>query len=124
MMKFLLFFLLLVSPVSVFALTAPEVVVTTGVENRAPVDLVEVYPAQAGRLYCFSRIEGAVQDTHIEHVWFYKGQEMARVSLPVRSARWRTYSSKRMLPEWKGEWQVRVVDAMGQELAEVTFRVE
>ena len=116
--------LLLICPVSVFALTAPEAVITTMVSERAPVDSVEVYPAQTGKLYCFSRIEGADGETSIDHVWLYQGKEMARVNLSVRSANWRTYSSKKIVPEWKGEWQVQVVDAAGNTLATVPFRVE
>ena len=49
---------------------------------------------------------------------------MARVSLPVRSAKWRTYSSKKIVPEWTGEWEVQVVDSAGIELAKAKFRVD
>lgn len=107
-----------------FALTASEAVVTTMVENRAPVDQVDVYPAQTGKLYCFTKIEGATEDTSVQHVWLYQGQEMGRITLPVRSASWRTYSSKNIMPEWKGDWRVQVVDASGTEIASVSFRVE
>ncbi len=121
---FLVLLLVLVAPFSVFALSAGEAVVTTMVSERAPVDRVEVYPAQAGKLYCFTRIEGAVAETSVDHVWLYQGREMARVTLPVRAATWRTYSSKNILPEWKGDWEVQVVDAEGTMIASVPFRVE
>lgn len=116
--------LLFLCPMSAFALTAGEAVITTMVSERAPVDQVDIYPAQAGKLYCFTRLEGAATETSVEHVWLYQGKEMARVSLPVRSANWRTYSSKNIVPEWKGDWQVQVLDAAGTEIASVPFRVE
>lgn len=124
MKRFLLILLILVCPISAFALTVSEAVITTMVSERAPIDTVDVYPAQTGKLYCFTKIEGAVGDTSIDHVWLYQGKEMARITLAVRSAKWRTYSSKNIVPEWKGEWQVQIVDASGNELTAVSFRVE
>ncbi len=126
MMKRLLLVLLvlLVSSVSAFALTVEEAVVTTRISDREPIDKVESYPAQTGKLYCFTRIQGAAEETSIDHVWLYQGKEMARVTLPIRSANWRTYSSKNIVSEWQGEWQVQIVDASGTELARVPFRVE
>ena len=124
MKRSLLLVLLMAFPLSAFALSAGKAVITTKVSDRAPVDQVEVYPAQTGKLYCFTLIEGATEETSVDHVWLYEGKEMARVTLPVRSAKWRTYSSKKLVPEWKGAWQVQVVDAAETKIAEVPFKVE
>jgi hypothetical protein len=124
MKRLILVILLLAFPLSAIAMTASDVVITTMVDNRVPVDTVEIYPAQLGKLYCFSLIEGATTETSVDHVWFYEGKEMARITLPVRSAKWRTYSSKRIVPEWKGEWEVRVVGPSGIEMTTVKFKVE
>lgn len=124
MKRLFLILMLLVCPLNALAIQAADVVITTMVSDRAPVDRVEVYPAQTGTLFCFTQIEGATVETSIDHVWLYQGQVMARVSLPVRSAKWRTYSSKKIIPEWKGVWEVRVVDSEGIELTSVSFRVE
>jgi hypothetical protein len=121
---FLVLLVFLVLPYSALALTVGDVAITTQVVDHAPVDRIETYPARLGKLFCFSKIEGAVKDTSIEHVWLYQGDEMARVRLPIKSASWRTYSSKKMFPAWKGDWQVRILDEEGQELALVPFRVE
>ncbi|MBW6509373.1 MAG: DUF2914 domain-containing protein [Desulfuromonadales bacterium] len=101
-----------------------DATITTAIENRLPVDNVEVYPADFGKLYCFTRIVGASQETQVTHVWYYEEQEMARVALPVQSADWRTFSSKRFLPQWRGQWSVVVEDDQGKTLAEVMFRLE
>ncbi|HMB15248.1 MAG TPA: DUF2914 domain-containing protein [Pelovirga sp.] len=101
-----------------------DVTITSAIENRMPVDTVEVYPADYGKLYCFTRIVGADRETQVSHVWFYEDQEMARVTLPVQSADWRTFSSKRFLPQWTGQWSVVIEDEQGTSLAEVMFRLE
>mgnify|MGYP006287213537 CR=1 FL=1 len=101
-----------------------DVSITSAIENRMPVDSLEVYPADYGKLYCFTRVVGADRETQVTHVWFYEDQEMARVTLPVRSADWRTFSSKRFLPQWIGQWSVVIEDEQGSSLAEVMFRLE
>ena len=45
------------------------------------------------------------------------------VDLPVKSASWRTYSSKTIPEYWTGDWEVRVVDAEGNTLASIPFTV-
>lgn len=98
--------------------------ITTGIENQLPVDRVDTYPADYGKLYCFTRIVGAAADTEVTHVWFFQDDEMARVTLPIRSGDWRTYSSKRFLPQWAGDWRVVVLDAGQNEIAVLPFRLE
>lgn len=110
------------------ALTLGDAAITRGVSERTPLDRIKVYrlnsDSPTGRLYCFTRIDGAASDTSVAHVWFYGAREMARVELPVRSSRWRTYSSKKILAQWTGDWRVQVVAADGRLLGELAFRVE
>ncbi|WP_303723030.1 DUF2914 domain-containing protein [Malonomonas rubra] len=101
-----------------------DAVITTGIENQMPVDKVEVYPADYGKLFCFTRIVGADQDTSVTHVWYYQDNELARVNLPIGSADWRTYSSKRFLPQWAGQWKVVVFSEDGRELKTISFALE
>jgi hypothetical protein len=49
---------------------------------------------------------------------------MAHVELTVGSPDWRTVSSKSLLPDWTGEWEVRVLDAAGNLLRTESFTVE
>ncbi len=110
-----------VVPAAVSAIEIPEAVITTAVVDRAPVDAVESYPVTVGKLYCFTRVSGAIEDTFITHVWYYQDDEMARVDLPVRSSNWRTWSSKSFLPSWAGQWRVDVHDAQGNVLVSLPF---
>lgn len=110
------------------AVTLGDATITRGVRDRTPLDRIETYQLNSdvatGEISCFTRIDGATQDTKVEHVWFYGAREMARVELPVRSSRWRTYSSKKILPQWRGDWRVQVVAADGSLLGELAFVVE
>lgn len=99
-------------------------VITTAIENQMPVDQIESYRADFGKLYCFTRIVGAQEDTVITHVWYYQDNELARVPLPIRSSNWRTYSSKRVLPQWAGEWKVVILDEKENEIATIPFNLE
>jgi hypothetical protein len=116
-------FLLLIVPTS-DALEIPEAVVTTAVVQRAPVDVVDVLNAADISLFCFTRVAGAEPPTRIEHVWFRGEQQMARVTLPVNAPEWRTWSSKRVLPDWQGAWRVEVLDAEGTLLQTVEFELQ
>ena len=98
--------------------------ITSAIENQMPVDRIETYRADFGKLYCFTRISGAQEDTEVTHVWYYQDDELARVTLSVRSADWRTYSSKRFLPQWSGQWRVVVLDGEQNEIATIPFSLE
>lgn len=116
--------LLLAVPGAACALEVSEASLTTGVQNRMPIDQVETLPEGGATLYCFSRIVGAAEETMVQHVWFREEQEMARVELPVRSINWRTWSSKRILPGWTGVWRVEIQDRFGEVLTTLPFVVE
>jgi hypothetical protein len=68
-------------------------------------------------------VVGAEEDTWITHVWYFENKELARVRLDVSSSDWRTWSSKRIMPQWKGLWRVEVLDATGQPLLIVPFSI-
>ncbi|MCK5825789.1 MAG: DUF2914 domain-containing protein [Desulfuromusa sp.] len=105
-------------------LSVADGTITTAIENQMPIDSIDSYRADFGKLYCFTRILGAPGDTEVTHVWYYQDNELARVILPVQSADWRTYSSKRFLPQWAGQWKVVVLDVEGNEIATIPFSLE
>jgi hypothetical protein len=103
--------------------TVSQAVVAAGVEDREPVGEADHFTADVERIYFFTVLEGDFPESQFEHVWLHDGEEVARVALTARGPRWRTWSSKAMIPEWAGDWTVRVVDANGRELASATFRL-
>ena len=121
---FLSLMVLLSVPVLAVAVEVAEGVIATAVADRAPVNVADSFSADVGRLYCYTRITGAAEGSSVTHVWIKDGREMARVQLSVRSNDWRTWSSKAVMPEWSGAWQVDVLDSAGALLKSVPFTVK
>ena len=93
------------------------------VVDRAPKDAGTSFPASVGKLFCFTKITGALKPTHVTHVWSFDGTERARVELAVNSPSWRTYSSKNIESQEVGAWRVEVLDAAGNVLQTLNFEV-
>lgn len=100
-----------------------EAAICTSVEEREPVGAASSFPAGTERLYCFTDLRGAEGQT-VVHAWIHEGTTRARVELTARADRWRTWSSKQILPEWTGAWEVKVLTAAGAVLHTETFTVE
>jgi hypothetical protein len=105
-------------------ITIAQAVVCQEVVDRMPVGSGDVIPAGTERVFCFTRIVGAQNETEITHNWYYKGALKASVVLPVRTSEWRTWSSKTLLPEWTGEWMVEVLSKDGTPLESLIFFVQ
>ncbi|MDH3270280.1 MAG: DUF2914 domain-containing protein [Gemmatimonadota bacterium] len=110
-------------PASAAAQDAPgvELVLGTGIEAMMPVGESQEFPADVGRVFCWTLLEGAAGST-IQHVWIYGDMEFP-VSLEVDGSPWRTWSSKSIPPEWSGEWTVEVRDDSGAVLRSQSFVV-
>ena len=94
-----------------------------GIQCEGPACDLRV-PDTVGTVFCWSTILGARQDTAVEHVWYWRDREVARVRLTVRGPRWRTWSSKRIDRGRTGTWRVDVVTLGGALLAERVLMVE
>jgi len=105
-------------------LDVARMAICTAVEEREPVGADSVFVSESERLFCFTELRGARDSTSVTHVWLYDGKKMAEVTLPVKSMRWRTWSSKKLVPAWKGDWMVKVLGAEGEVLAEKAFTIE
>jgi hypothetical protein len=92
-----------------------EVAIARNVVDRMPVDTGSTFPADVGRLACWTRVTGAAGTT-IQHVWIHGDQEFP-VSLKIGGSPWRVWSTKEIPPEWAGEWRVEVRDSAGTVLA-------
>lgn len=91
--------------------------------DREPDGYGTSFPVSVGKLYCFTKVTGAQSPTQITHVWFFDGNERARVDLVVKSSSWRTYSSKIIQPHEIGKWRVDVEDFAGNVLKTLEFEV-
>jgi hypothetical protein len=106
-------------------ITILKSVACKSVENRQPVAEAAVFPPNVGRVYLYTHIRHASgSEASVLHVWNHNGKKMATVTLPVKAANWRTYSSKTINPSLLGEWRVDVATTKGEVIKSVTFRVE
>ena len=89
---------------------------TSGIENREPVDEITQAESNMPRVYFFTELED-MEGQQVTHRWVYKGQVMGEVTFQVGGPRWRVHSSKNLMPEWTGMWEVQVVDGAGNVLS-------
>jgi hypothetical protein len=97
--------------------------ISKNVVEREAVDVGNRFSNSTHRLYCFTKVVGAGQPTEVVHVWSYSDVERARISLAVRAASWRTYSSKAIQPHEIGPWRVDVLDTSGNLLETINFEI-
>lgn len=106
------------------AFSAGKMAVCTGIEERECVGEGTLFESGVGKLYCYSLVLGAEEETVVHHVWYWNEEKIADVPLVVRSPRFMTYSSKNILPEWKGAWRVELVGPDGEIISTAAFDVE
>jgi hypothetical protein len=98
-----------------------EIAIARSVVDRMPVDTASAFPADVGRVACWTKITGAAGTT-IQQVWI-RGDQEYPVSLQVGGSPWRTWSTKEIPAEWAGDWRVEVRDSAGLVLATARFTV-
>jgi len=105
------------------ALVLKEIQFCTAVENRQPSGVGTVFPDDLDKLYCFTKISGAEDETYVTHVWYFGTAEVARVNLPVKAKSWRTWSSKK-LNMGLGYGYVEIVSESGDILGKAEFKMQ
>jgi len=105
-------------------LSVEKGVICLDVIDRVPVGAGDIFPKDVPRLFCFTKIIGAKTPTSVTHLWYQNGLLKAKVSLPVNSASWRTWSSSEMSSEKTGNWLVEVVSEDGVALDSIVFIVK
>ena len=93
---------------------------TSAIENKEPVSDLKEISSDINRIYFFTELMGLNGHTII-HRWEYNGQVHAEISFQVGGNRWRTWSSKNILPSWKGKWLVSVLDEGGNIIEQSSF---
>jgi hypothetical protein len=105
------------------SLSVAEAVICQEILDRQPVSGGTSFPASTGRLWCFTRIQGAQSPTEVTHVWYYGEVERFRIGLAINSTDWRTYSAKRIQPHETGSWRVDVLGPDNSLLTSVLFQI-
>jgi type II secretory pathway predicted ATPase ExeA len=101
-----------------------EAAICKQVVNRKPVGIGDRFHSAIENLHCFTWITlSMAPPAKITHVWYFRDQEMFRVTLQVKSYDWRTSSSKTILSTEAGPWHVDILDAEGRVLATLKFEI-
>lgn len=102
-----------------------EMAITTRIVRGGPVDSVRrISSASTKALYCYTLVSSPDDsEREITHVWFWNGEEAGSYTLPVRGARWRTYSKKFISKGMGGQWRVEARDSAGNLLKSLEFRI-
>ena len=104
-------------------ITVEDIRICTSVEDREPVGTDTGFAKDIGHLYCFTKLRGDQDFATIYHVWYYKDKEMLKVELNTKAKTWRTWSTKRILDAWTGNWRVDVLSSEGNVLGSIEFTV-
>ena len=106
-------------------MTVTEMAVTTRIFRGGPVDSVRrISSASTKALYCYTLISSPDdEEREITHVWYWNGDVAGSYTLPVKGARWRTYSKKFIAKDMKGRWRVEAKDAEGNLLKALDFKI-
>ncbi|MBL4657997.1 MAG: DUF2914 domain-containing protein, partial [Flavobacteriales bacterium] len=95
------------------------------VVNMEAVDSGSDFPRNVSRLWLLTKIQRKGESTSfVNHVWYFQGQEMARVKLEVKGTQWRTYSAKWIDPVLVGDWKIDVISESGKLIKRVLFKIE
>jgi len=104
--------------------TISRMVISERVTDREPDGIADTFSADTETVFCFLETQDINVDTAISFVWYFEGQEKARITLPLqKGVRWRTFSSKK-LANMKGNWTVELKDNSGIVLNTVSFKVQ
>ena len=109
-------------PTAALAVEVADAVICRDVVDREPMEPGDSFPADVGKVWCWSQIEDG-RATVIKHVYYHNNKKMATVELFLGSALYRTWSSKRIMKAWKGEWRVDIVDDYDNLLKSLTFAI-
>lgn len=126
---------LLILPGTAFSQTSPPTAaadpislevfaVCQDVTDRTPLACGSVYSVSAAKLFCFTKVVGAQTHTQITHNWYMNGKLKASITLPVKSASWRTWSVKEIRPTDAGDWMVEVLNEAGEPIESLLFFIE
>jgi hypothetical protein len=93
-----------------FAGEVSRALFTIGIENREPVIIVDAIDSSAYRSISFFTELNDMAGQTATHQWTFNDKVMFEKSFEVKAERWRVWTSKTLIPAWKGTWTVNVLD--------------
>ncbi len=116
------------SPATPAATVEPAVraQLTSGLADLEPIDTLGaslvMAPGETRRVYFFTEARG-MTGARVTHRWQRQGVVVTELPFVVADDPWKIYSSKNILAEQDGEWQVTIVAEDGSVLGAETFQI-
>jgi len=104
-------------------LVLEKIAICSAVEDKQPQGVGTVFADDLDKIFCFTKIVGALDTTLVKHVWYLGDNELVSVDLPVKSASWRTWSSK-LVDMGLGKGHVEIVSEGGDVLGKADFEIQ
>ena len=104
----------------------PEILgakIATGVKDREAEGEGTSFKADVGKLYCWMKVK-APEGSKITHAWYKGDEEMGKVELTLKHATMRTWSTKTIAADMKGDWRVDILGPDGAVLQTLKFTIE
>ena len=123
-MQLLLRFLILASLLLCGSASAAEVSraqFTLGIDNREPVSMVDSIDSNSHRSITFFTELDDMSGQTVTHQWTHNDKVMFEKTFEVKANRWRVWTSKTLIPSWKGTWTVYVLDSNRSVLESKSF---
>ena len=83
---------------------------TTGIDNREPMAIVDNLDSSTSNSISFFTEINNMSGQTVTHQWTHNDKIMFEKTFEVKSARWRVWTSKTLIPGWTGTWTVNVLD--------------
>ena len=97
---------------------------TTGIDNREPVAMVESIDSSTNNSISFFTEVNNMSGQTITHQWTHQDKVKFEKTFEVKSARWRVWTSKTLIPSWTGTWTVNVLDSERTILTSKSFEYQ
>jgi len=94
-------------------LTLVHAAMCEGIKEHRPHNEAIVFSIRLGSIYCFTDFEPVPEKAVIYHKWFSNDKFRTEIKLPVKPARWSTFSKIRLLKGDEGPWRVEITDQQG-----------
>ena len=122
--KFFLIALALIFSTTVSAGEVSRAVFTIGVDNHEPVLNVSSINSGSYTSISFFTELNDLDGHNITHQWTFNDKVMFEKTFEVKSARWRVWTSKTLIPSWTGMWTVNVLDHDRSVLSSSSFEYQ
>ncbi|MDO9513285.1 MAG: DUF2914 domain-containing protein [Elusimicrobiota bacterium] len=101
-----------------------ELMIARAISDHQAVDAGTDFNKDIGILHCWSLIRTDNIPITIKHIWYFENKKISEIPLTVKSKSYRTFSSKKIPPDWTGQWRVDVVDDNNRIIQTAKFSVK